>query len=169
MYPETSVWLIIVLAIVCANLPFLTERMLAFVPVRMSGESEKFAGYYFLRALISYGLIGCSFYLLTELAFPMSAKLFGLVGFILLFAVPGFVYDKKVTYKPLAVHLLELILLIIFVAGIGFFIESYYANRFVQSWQFYAIGTCIFVVLAFPGFTWRHLMRHPYRPQKSFE
>lgn len=169
MYPETSVWLIIVLAIVCANLPFLTERMLAFVPARMAGESEKFAGYYLVRALISYVLIGCAFYLLTEPAFPLSANIFGLAAFILLFAVPGFIYDQKVTYKPLAVHLVELALLVTFVAAVGFFIESYYANRFTQSWQFYAIGISIFIVLAFPGFTWRHLMRHPHRPQKSFE
>ncbi|WP_235914887.1 DUF2818 family protein [Pelistega ratti] len=160
MYPETSVWLIIILAMISANLPFLTERMFAFSPFRLTGEPEKFIGFYLLRALVSYGLIGFVFYLLTEPAFPTSAKLFAVVVYIVLFTIPGFIYKGIVQHKHLGLHFIELIVFIVFIVSIGFFIESHYANRFSQSWQFYAIGICLFLVLAFPGFVWRHLMRH---------
>ncbi|NOL50201.1 DUF2818 family protein [Pelistega europaea] len=169
MYPESSVWLIIVLAIICANVPFLTERMFAFVPVRMKGEPEKFAGFYLIRAFVFYGVMGCAFYLTTEVVLPMSAKLFGLVLFIVLFAMPGFLYSRYVAVKPVWARMVELLLLVCFIAAVGFFIESYYANRFTQSWQFYAIGICLFVLLAFPGFVWRHLMRHPGLGQGHME
>lgn len=169
MYPETSVWLIIVLAVVCANLPFLTERMFVLAPVKLKGEPDKFIGYYFGRALLSYCFLGTSFYLLTDVGLSMSAKAFGGVAFILLFGVPGFIYGKTVAYKNIGIHLLELAVFACFVVAIGFFIEAYYANRFVQSWQFYAISVCIFLLLAFPGFTWRHLMRHPHLPKSHLE
>lgn len=169
MYPESSVWLIIVLAAVCANVPFLTERMFAFVPIRMQGEPEKFAGFYLLRAVVSYAVIGCACYLATETVLPMSAKLFGLVLFLVLFAMPGFFYKPYVSVKPFGARFVELLLLVCFVASIGFFIESYYANRFPQSWQFYVIGLCLFILLAFPGFVWRHLMRHPGLGQGHME
>ena len=29
-----------------------------------------------------------------------------------------------------------------------------------QGWEFYAVTGALFVVLAFPGFTWRYLMKH---------
>ncbi|MDY3331777.1 MAG: DUF2818 family protein [Pelistega sp.] len=169
MYPETSVWLIIVLAIVCANLPFLTERMFAFVPLKLKGEPDKFMGYYLGRALLSYCFLGLAFYLLTHVGLPMVAKALGAVVFILLLSIPGFIYGKAIAYKNIGINLVELLVFASFVLAVGFFIESYYANRFTQSWQFYAISICIFVVLAFPGFSWRHLMRHPHLPKKNLE
>ena len=147
MYPEISVWLIILLAIVCANLPFLTKRIFAFVPYQLKGEPEKFAGFYTARALISYALMGFTFYLLSEPAFPLSAKLFALFVYILIFMAPGYFYGKYISHKNIGIELLELILAICFVAAVGFFIESYYANKYTQSWQFYAIGICIFLSL----------------------
>lgn len=169
MYPESSVWLVIILAIICANIPFLTERMFAFIPVRMGNEPEKFVGFYLLRAVVAYGVMGCAYYLVTTPILPISARLFGLVLFLILFAMPGFLYYQYVAIKPIGARLVELLLLVWFVAAIGFFIESYYANRFAQSWQFYAIGLCLFILLAFPGFVWRHLMRHSHLPHKHME
>ena len=29
-----------------------------------------------------------------------------------------------------------------------------------QGWEFYAVTGALFLVLAFPGFTWRYLMKH---------
>ena len=29
-----------------------------------------------------------------------------------------------------------------------------------QGWEFYAVTGALFIVLAFPGFTWRYLMKH---------
>ena len=29
-----------------------------------------------------------------------------------------------------------------------------------QGWEFYAVTGALFIVLAFPGFTWRYLLKH---------
>ena len=29
-----------------------------------------------------------------------------------------------------------------------------------QGWEFYAVSASLFLVLAFPGFTWRYLIKH---------
>jgi hypothetical protein len=38
-------------------------------------------------------------------------------------------------------------------------LESNAGNVFNQGWQFYAVTVCLFLVLAFPGFTFRYLRR----------
>jgi hypothetical protein len=61
--------------------------------------------------------------------------------------------------KPLAVRLLEMILLYLVVGAIGFFLEARIGNAFPQTWEFYAITASFFVVLAFPGFVLRYLRK----------
>ncbi len=39
--------------------------------------------------------------------------------------------------------------------------EAHVGQRAPQPWEFYAGFAALFVTLAFPGFTWRHLRRHP--------
>jgi len=38
-------------------------------------------------------------------------------------------------------------------------LESRIGNVFPQTWEFYAITACMFVVLAFPGFVLRYLRK----------
>jgi len=38
-------------------------------------------------------------------------------------------------------------------------LESMAGNAFSQGWQFYTVTGCLMLVLAFPGFVWRHLRR----------
>lgn len=56
-------------------------------------------------------------------------------------------------------HLLEIILLYFVVGGVGFLLEAQMGPRHVQGWEFYAITACLFLVLSFPGFTYRYLWR----------
>ena len=63
--------------------------------------------------------------------------------------------------ERLAVRLFELATLCLLTGAIGLMVESDVAYSVPQQWQFYAISLSIFVVLAFPGFVWRHLMKHP--------
>ena len=93
-------WLIVGLAVVAANLPFVNERCLAFIAVQR----------FFLR-------------------------------------------------KPLWFRLGELIVLYILIGSLGFLLESKLGNRFQQTWEFYAITACLFLVLSFPGFVFRYLKR----------
>jgi hypothetical protein len=64
--------------------------------------------------------------------------------------------------KYFAVRLAELIVLYFVVGALARLLESRIGNVFAQTWEFYAITGCLFVVLAFPGFVLRYLRkRHP--------
>ena len=95
-----SAWLVILLALVLANLPFINERILALVPVK-NGAGQ----------------------------------------------------------KPFLVRLLELTVLYFIVGGIGRALEGRIGTVFPQTWEFYAISACMFIVLAFPGFVVRYLRK----------
>jgi hypothetical protein len=61
--------------------------------------------------------------------------------------------------KPLVVRLLEMIALYFVVGAIGFALEANIGTRFPQTWEFYAISACLFLVLGFPGFIMRYLRK----------
>jgi hypothetical protein len=75
-------------------------------------------------------------------------------GFIPLRPAPG-----KAHTKFFVVRLLELFVLYFVVGGLARLLESRIGNTFPQTWEFYAITGCMFVVLAFPGFVIRYLKR----------
>ncbi len=91
-------WFIVLLALVGANLPFVNQKLFAFVPVTKARKS----------AWIRIG---------------------------------------------------ELIVLYFAVGALGFMLEARAGNRFEQGWQFYAITFALFVVFAFPGFTFQYLVK----------
>ncbi|MEX3612508.1 MAG: DUF2818 family protein [Burkholderia gladioli] len=53
----------------------------------------------------------------------------------------------------------EMIVLYFVVGVLGFWLESRAGNRFEQGWQFYATTFSLFVVFAFPGFTFQYLVK----------
>ena len=61
--------------------------------------------------------------------------------------------------KPLVIRLLEMTALYLVVGAVGFALEANIGTRFPQTWEFYAITACLFVVLAFPGFVGRYLLK----------
>jgi hypothetical protein len=62
--------------------------------------------------------------------------------------------------KSLAIRLAELVLLYFGVGGVGMLLEGRAGQLTSQGWEFYAITAALFVVLSFPGFTWRYLLKH---------
>jgi hypothetical protein len=62
--------------------------------------------------------------------------------------------------KSLAWRLLELAVLFALVLVLGMALETRIGQRHPQGWQFYVAAACLFLTLAFPGFTWRYLRRH---------
>ncbi|HEV3105972.1 MAG TPA: DUF2818 family protein [Trinickia sp.] len=72
-----------------------------------------------------------------------------------LFAIVPFGATKKSTWLRIG----ELIVLYFIVGALGFMLEARAGNRFEQGWQFYAITFCLFVVFAFPGFTFQYLVK----------
>lgn len=61
--------------------------------------------------------------------------------------------------KHLGWHLLELLVLYFVVGGVSMLLEQQLAPRHPQNWEFYAVTVCLFLVFAFPGFTYRYLWR----------
>ena len=61
--------------------------------------------------------------------------------------------------KPFFVRLIELIVLYCVTGAIAYLLEARIGNVFMQTWEFYAISACLFVVLAFPGFVMRYLRK----------
>ena len=61
--------------------------------------------------------------------------------------------------KPLWARLAEMIALYFVVGAIGMALEAQIGTRFPQTWEFYAISACLFLVLGFPGFIVRYLRR----------
>ncbi|MDP2962182.1 MAG: DUF2818 family protein [Sulfurimicrobium sp.] len=61
--------------------------------------------------------------------------------------------------KHLALQLLELLVLYFIVGGVAMLLERQLTSRHSQNWEFYAITACLFLVFAFPGFTYRYLWR----------
>jgi len=96
---SASVWLVLLLALAGANLPFINDRLLALVPLGTGGKS-------------------------------------------------------------LAVRLGELVFFYFLVGGIGLLFERRVGQIAPQGWEFYAVTGSLFLVLAFPGFTWRYLLKH---------
>jgi hypothetical protein len=72
-----------------------------------------------------------------------------------LFAVAPLPAAKKSAWIRIA----ELIVLYFAIGLIGFYLEARAGNRFEQGWQFYAITSCLFLVFAFPGFTFQYLVK----------
>ncbi|MGO4389816.1 DUF2818 family protein [Variovorax sp. M-6] len=99
MSQSASVWMVLGVALLAANLPFLNERLFGLVPI------------------------------------PARAK-------------------------SLAVRLAELVLLYFAAGGIGLLFERRVGQIASQGWEFYAVTGALFIVLAFPGFTWRYLLKH---------
>ena len=60
---------------------------------------------------------------------------------------------------PLALRLLEMVILYFIVGAVAFALEARIGNGFPQTWEFYAITGCLFLVLAFPGFVTRYLRK----------
>lgn len=102
-----AAWLVILLALVLANLPFVNERIFALIPVARFGKRG--AG--------------------------------------------------QLPSKPFLVRLLELAALYFAVGAIGRALEGRIGTVFPQTWEFYAISACMFIVLAFPGFVVRYLRK----------
>jgi len=94
-----AVWLLILLALAAANLPFMNER------------------------------------------------LFGLFSL------------TKVAVKPVWLVVVEVLVYFVLTAVIGLAFETTLSNPFPNSMTLVTIGFCIFLVLGFPGFVFRYLLK----------
>lgn len=61
--------------------------------------------------------------------------------------------------KPLPLRLLELVVFYGLAGAVGLIFEQRAGQIAAQGWEFYAVTGALFIVLAFPGFTWRYLLK----------
>ncbi len=98
MDTSAATWLVLVLALVCANLPFLNQRIFMLVP---------------LRAPQKHGFV----------------------------------------------RVLELLVYYLLVGLAAYFLEASNSAVAKQTWEFYPVTICIFLVFAFPGFVYCFLLK----------
>ncbi|AWL06775.1 DUF2818 family protein [Massilia oculi] len=82
-----------------------------------------------------------------------------LFGFVPVPAGNGKATDGEPRNKAFALRLLELVVLYFVVGLVARLLESRIGSVFVQTWEFYAITGCMFLVLAFPGFVMRYMRK----------
>jgi uncharacterized membrane protein len=73
---------------------------------------------------------------------------------------PKFLFFKSLKDKHVGWCLLEMVFWYALIGLIGYSLESMIGNVFPKRWEFFAVSICLFLVAAFPGFTWRFLMKH---------
>ncbi|CAH2773231.1 MAG: FIG003089: Probable transmembrane protein [Candidatus Burkholderia crenata] len=69
------------------------------------------------------------------------------------------VIPLKAAKKSAWIRIGEVIVFYFIVGALGFMLEARAGNRFEQGWQFYAVTFSLFLVLAFPGFTFQYLVK----------
>jgi len=72
----------------------------------------------------------------------------------------GGVIALKSGFKPLAMRFAEMVLLYCLTGGVGLMLEHRAGQIAPQGWEFYAVTGALFIVLAFPGFVYRYMIRH---------
>lgn len=61
--------------------------------------------------------------------------------------------------KTMGFRIVELSVGFALLLVIGFGLEASIGRLQTQTWNFYAISLCIFLLMAYPGFVWRYLRR----------
>lgn len=70
---------------------------------------------------------------------------------------------RKTAEKSFFDRLLEVLVGYVLVGSIGYALELNLGNAFPLDWEFYAITLALFLVLAYPGFVFRYLLRRRRR------
>ncbi|WP_298293304.1 DUF2818 family protein [Thiomonas sp.] len=77
------------------------------------------------------------------------------------------VFPLKKTPKSVWLRLAELVILYFVVGFIGRALEARIGQNYPQQWEFYAVSASMFLVLAFPGYVLRYMVKHHPAPRLS--
>lgn len=169
MDQTAAIIVLICIALVAANLPFASQRFFLLLPWQVAENRQPWqvrlgdfavyvallAGWFWLpHVLIAQGVV--------DSGLMQALRLAGVaVGALVVLMYPGWRGYTAVTAKPLVVRLLEVLLFYFMVGAVGFAFEASVSNPFAKGWEFYAITLSLFLVMAYPGFVYRYLLRHP--------
>lgn len=180
MEQTPAIWLIIGLSLITANLPFLVTRSLLVLPWTQKGEPERPFILRWIESLVFFGLlcgVGWLAYDVISTTLVIYTDGVSIAGFYLKIAAyilvlgglmfyPGWRARHHDIKKSFFVQLIELFVLYLAVGVLAFALELNLGNRFAQTWEFYAITGSLFMVLAYPGFVFRYLMKRSRRPSR---
>lgn len=169
-----AIWVIIVLSLVTANLPFVMQRPFLVLPWAQTGEASRPVWLQWPLSLVFLALLAGTGYLawlligqayfagsgLASVALFMGKLLLVAGAAAVLLAYPGWRNRGRSIDKSFLVRLLEVLVFYALVGALGFSLETNMGNAFSQTWEFYAITLSLFLVLGYPGFVYRYLMRH---------
>ncbi len=174
---SAAAWTVIVLALVAANLPFVVERPLAALP--WSQGIAGGAGARWLRCLVfvvlTLGWIWATFTLVgggfagggvTTLLFLLKLVLMIALGAGLLM-LPAWRSAPGPAPKPFFDRLLEVLVCYALVGTMALSLELSLGNAFPRAWEFYAITLSLFLVLAYPGFVFRYMLKRRRPPARK--
>ncbi len=173
MNQSLAIWVLVVLGLVTANLPFVMQRPFLALPWSLAGEPARpwwlrvLESLLFFALLIGLGwlthdLIGSALVMGGDVvsAAVFLGKLVVVIGLaVLLLAYPGWRTQGVQVHKTFFVRLLEVLVFYGLIGVLGFAFELNIGNPFPQTWEFYAITLSLYLVLAYPGFVFRYLLR----------
>jgi len=175
MQQTQAVWLLTILAVTTAGLPFISQRPLVCWPWTADILPDKRL---WQRSLLSLAhllaLCGWAWLTVTWIGNSLPSSplvalahvLLMLVALAILLGWPTYhlqtriqTQTQRTTTKPFLSRLLEWLALYAITLTLGFALETQLGNPFPQRWAFYAITLSLYLVPAFPAFVWRYLLR----------
>ncbi len=168
---SAAAWTVIVLALVAANLPFVIERPLVALPWPRPGAAAPGTAARWLRSLVFFALaaawvrgtlalVGGAFAGGGDTVLPFLLKLLLVCALAAaLMALPGWRADPGRGPKPFLDRLVEVLVCYVLVGTLGFALELNLGNAFARTWEFYAVTLSLFLVLGYPGFVFRYMLK----------
>ena len=168
-----AIVILVVLSLVTANLPFVLERPLVVLPWQstggrfVSGIGRTFESLSFFVVLFALAA-GTLWWIGQGLVSPLGmllrvAVMVVLVVLLLLYpqmaAKDASIENNRPAHKSFLDRFVEVLVFYVLVGVLAFAFEASMGNVFAQRWEFYAITLSLFLVMAYPGFVYRYLMR----------
>lgn len=177
MEQSPAVWLIIGLSLITANLPFIVRRSLVVLPWAETGEPPRPVLLRWLECTVFFALLYGVAWLAYDVisgTLVVYSSAMSLIGFYarllayilavgLLMFYPGWRSRHHNVKKSAFARLVEIFVLYLLVGVLAFALELNLGNRFEQTWEFYAITGSLYLVLGYPGFVFRYLMKRTRR------
>src|SRR5699024_5994920 len=165
MSQTTAIWLVIALALITANLPFIFQRPLVVLPWAQAGEPKRPSVLRWTESIVFLGLLaGVAWLFYGWISNAFGAAYGGwVVAYIVvcaaLMAVPVWRARHYSIEKSFVARMVELLVLFLLTGTLAMAFEAKIGSRFPQTWQFYAINGCLYLVLGYPSFVFRYLLR----------
>lgn len=93
-------WFVIVLACICANLPFINQRLFAIIPLRTARKSLWVRLFELVAFYLLVGAVGFAVESSIGGSFPQGWQFYAVTGsMMLVFAFPGFTWQYLVKHR----------------------------------------------------------------------